>query len=93
MLLAKLNHCGIRGVSTDWFKSYLFNRNQYVSINGYEPVLAARNSGVPQGYFLGPLLYLLHINDLMQAMKLCKFHIFVDDTNPLCLCNSIKKVK
>ena len=47
ILLAKLNHYGIRGVSNDWFKSYLSNRNQYVSINGYESGLAALNCGVP----------------------------------------------
>ena len=61
ILLAKLNHCGIRGVSNDWFKSYLPNRNQYVSINGYESGLAAINCGVPQGSVLGPLLFLLYI--------------------------------
>ena len=49
ILLAKLNHYGIRGVSNDWFKSYLSNRNQYVSINGYESGLAALNCGIPQG--------------------------------------------
>ena len=57
ILLAKLNHYGIRGVSNDWFKSYLSNRNQYVSINGYESGLAAINCGVPQGSVLGPLLF------------------------------------
>ena len=41
ILLAEFNHYGIRGVSNDWFKSYLSNRNQYVSINGYESGLAA----------------------------------------------------
>ena len=90
MLLAKLNHYGIRGVSNDWFKSYLSNRNQYVSINGYESGLAALNCGVPQGSVLGPLLFLLYINDLNQAIKFCKVHHFADDTNFLCLSNSIK---
>ena len=47
ILLAKLNHYGIRGVSNDWFKFYLSNCNQYVSINGYESGLAALNCGVP----------------------------------------------
>ena len=55
-LLVKLNHYGIRGVSNDWFKSYLSNRSQYVSINGYDSGLAAINCGVAQGSVLGPLL-------------------------------------
>ena len=46
-LLAKLNHYWIRGVSNDWFKSYLSKRNQYVFINGYESCLAIINCGVP----------------------------------------------
>ena len=92
ILLAKLNHYGIRGVSNDWFKSYLSNRSQYVSINGYESGLAAINCGVPQGSVLGPLLFLLYINDLNQAIKFCKVHHFTDGTNLLCLSNSIKKL-
>ena len=92
ILLAKLNHYGICGVSNDWFKSYLSNRNQYVSINGYEPSLAVINCGVPQGSVLGPLLFLLYINDLNQAIKFCKVYHFADDTNLLCHSNSIKKL-
>ena len=64
-----MNHYGIRGVSNDWFKSYLSNCSQYVSINGYESSLAVINCGVPQGYVLGPLLLLLYINDLNQTIK------------------------
>ena len=94
ILFAKLNHNGIRGVSNDWFKSNsnLSNHNQYVSINGYESGLAAINCGVPQGAVLGPILFLLYINDLNQAIKFCKVHHFADDTNLLCLSNSIKKL-
>ena len=69
ILLAKLNHCGIRGVSNDWFKSYMSNRNQYVSINGFDSGLTTRNCGVLQGFVLGPLLFILYINDLNQATK------------------------
>ena len=79
------------GVSNDWFKSYLFNRNQYVSINGFDSGLTTINCGVPQGSVLGPLLFLLYINDLNQAIKFCKVHHCADDTNLLCLSNSIKK--
>ena len=87
ILLAKLNHYGIHGVSNDWFKSYLSNHSQYVSINGYESGLAAINCGVPQGSVLGPLIFLLYINDLNQAIQFCKVHHFADDTNLLCLSN------
>ena len=87
-----INHYGIRGVSNDWFQSYLSNRYQYVSINGYESGLAAINSGVPQGSVLGLLLFLLYINDLIQVVKFCKVHHFADDTNLLYLSNSTKKL-
>ena len=64
MLLAKLNHFGIRKVSNDWFKSYLSNRNQYVSINGFNSGLTTINCGVAKGSVPGSLLFLLYINDL-----------------------------
>ena len=86
-----MNHFEIRGVSNDWFKSYLPNRNQYVSINGFHSSLITINCGVPQGPVLGPLLFLLYINDLNEAIKFCKVHPFADETNLLCLSNSIKK--
>ena len=63
VLLAKLDHYGIHGVS---YLSYLSNHNQYVSINGYDSVLAAISCGVPEGFVLGLLLFLLYINDLKQ---------------------------
>ena len=88
ILLAKLNHYGIRGVSNDLFKSYLSNRSQYLSINGCESGIAAINCGVPQGSVLGPLLFLSYINDLNQTIKFCKVHHFADDANLLCLNNS-----
>ena len=91
ILLAKLNHYGSRGVSNVWFKPYVSNRSQHVSINGYDSCLAVINCGVPQGSVLGSLLFLLYINDLNQATKFSKAHHFADDTNLLCLSTSIKK--
>ena len=92
ILPAKLNHYGIRGVSNDWFKSYLSNRNHYESINGFDFGHAAINCGAPQGSVLGLCLFLLYINDLNQAIKFCKVHHFADDTNLLCMRYSIKKL-
>ena len=63
-----------------------------MAIKGYESGLAAINCGAPQGSVLGFLLFLLYINDLNQAMKFCKVDHFADDTNLLCLSNSIKKL-
>ena len=79
ILLAKLNHYGIRGVSNDWFKSKLSNRNQYVSINVFDSGLTTINCGISQGSVLGPLQFSSHINDLNQAIKFCKVHQFADD--------------
>ena len=64
------------------------NRNQFVSINGYDSGLAAKNCGVHQGSVLEPLLFLIYINDLTQAIKVCKVYNFADDTNLLCLVNA-----
>ena len=59
ILLAKLNHYGIRGVSNDWFKFYPSNRNQYVSINGLDSGLTTINCSALQGSVLESLLFLL----------------------------------
>ena len=91
ILLSKFDYCGIWAVSNNWFKSYLSNHKQFVSINGYDSGLAEIKCIVPQGSVLGPLLFLLYINDLNQAITFCKVHHFADNTNLLYSCKSIKK--
>ena len=81
ILLSKLEHMGIRGVPLELLKSYLSNRNQYVVFGGSESVHQKVTVGVPQGSILGPLLFLVYINDLSRASSYFRFILFADDTN------------
>ena len=81
ILLAKLEHYGVRGIALEWSKSYLMNRKQDVSVNGSNSSCLNVSSGVPQGLVLGPLLSLIYINDLPQSSSKLDFYLFADDTN------------
>ena len=83
ILLKKLEHYGIRGIVNNLFKSYLTNRQQYVTINGSESSMKYIHHGIPQGSVLGPLLFLIYINDLHTCIKNSETRHFADDTNLL----------
>ena len=76
-----MEHYGVRGIALDWFTSYLSDRKQYLSVKGYTSDYLNIPCGVPQGSVLGPLLFLIYINDLPKVFKLLSFYLFVDDTN------------
>ena len=79
ILIKKLNHYGFRGVSNLWFKNYLTERTQIVTINGIDSSKKLITVGVPQGSVLGPILFLILINDLPNAVKFLTI-LFADDT-------------
>ena len=82
ILLHKLYNYGIRGPMHSWLKSYLSNRSQYVILNNAQSTMLSVDYGVPQGSVLGPLLFLLYINDIGNIPNLPAYpKIFADDTN------------
>lgn len=84
LLLRKLEAYGIRGMASEWLKSYLYNRLQYVSIDDCNSDLLQVLCGVPQGSILGPKLFILYINDICNCSDILKFILFADDTNIFC---------
>ncbi len=81
ILLKKLETYGIRGNMLLLLKSYLTDRKQYVSYGGINSTLLTISCGVPQGSVLGPLLFIIFINDLTRITDLAKFVLFADDLN------------
>ena len=81
ILLDKLEYYGIRGITLKWFKSYLSDRKQIVKFYEYRSSMKTISCGVPQGSVLGPLLFLLYVNDIHRSSTLLSFILFADDTN------------
>ena len=80
ILLGKLHHYGINGIEHDWFRSYLNNRKQSCKANGESSTIQSIEIGVPQGSCLGPLLFLLYIDDLLIALSEAHATVYADDT-------------
>jgi retron-type reverse transcriptase len=92
ILIKKLEHYGIRGIVNSWFENYLSNRKQIVKFEGTQSEEMKIKSGVPQGSILGPLLFLLYINDIQHCNQLVSIILFADDTSILCSDTSLKKL-
>lgn len=91
ILLDKLYKYGIRGVSNKWFESYLEQRTQYVEFKSIKSRTMHVNCGVPQGSILGPLLFLIYINDLPNCTNL-NILSFADDTTLYCSGHNVKNL-
>ncbi len=80
ILLEKLKCCGITGTAQKLMESYTTNRNQYVEIDNTNSDTLPIMTGVPQGFILGPFLFIIYINDIVSSSKLFDFIIYADDT-------------
>ena len=80
ILLQKLYHYGFRGNALQWFNSYLSNRQQYVNYNNTSSDMKLITCGIPQGSILGPLLFLLYINDIASVSSILFSILLADDT-------------
>ena len=82
----------MRGIANNWFRSYLQDRMEITSGNGCEFNMRQLKYGVPQGSVLGPLLFILFINDLNLAVQYSSVHQFADDANLLVVEKSLKQL-
>ena len=80
LLIKKRAHYGINGTPLEWFTSYLTGRSQYVEIDGVSSNVLSLSTGVPQGSILGPLLFLIYMNDIPYCTKYFNFILYADDT-------------
>jgi hypothetical protein len=83
IMLDKLSILGFRGTSHKWFASYFATCFQYVEFTGIRSCMCKLTTSVPQGSVLGPLMFLLYINDLAQVLKNLELTLFADDTTVL----------
>ena len=93
ILLHKLDHYGFRGVINKWFSSYLEGRTQTTQIGSFISKRKNTTCGVPQGSVLGPLLFLIYVNDIQESSDKLKFFLFADDTNAVYADKNLKSLE
>jgi len=93
ILLMKLEHYGVRSNALDWFRSYLSDRRQYVHVNNTDSSTEILHHGVPQGSILGPLLFIIYINDIPSISNFAKFVLYADDANIIVTGKDLREVE
>lgn len=93
IMLVRLGEAGIRGVPYHWFKNYLLNRKQYVSVNNVNSSLETIRCGVPQGSVLGPTLFLIYINSIGKLSLRGNIKLYADDTTLVYYGTDVEMIK
>ena len=93
IMQAKLENYGIRGVINSWFRSYLTDRKQTTEVNNVVSEAETTLCGVTQGSVLGPLLFLLYINDIYKSSSLFAFYLFADDSSIILANKNLKELE
>ena len=81
ILIKKLGAYGIRGISGEWLTSFLTSRKQFCSVNGQKSEARLVTCGIPQGSYLGPLLFIIYLNDFEKCLELFRASMYADDTH------------
>ena len=93
ILLRKLEHYGVRGEERKWFEGYLDGRRQRVLVGNAKSCWNDVRRGVPQGSILGPLLFILYVNDLPNNIQYCRVRQYADDTTLSCMCSDVSDLE
>lgn len=93
ILFTKIKLYGITGLAYDWFVSYLSNRTQYCMVNGRLSQPLTVKTGIPQGSVLGPLLFIIYVNDLPNCLESTRCNLFADDTQISASATSIIEIE
>ena len=91
-MIRKLGVYGVAGKELNWFKFYLQNRKQCGKVNRHVSSMEAIKYGVPQGSCLGPLLFLIYINDLPLSLTFGEVNMYADDTSISCSSDSVTNI-